>query len=194
MAEYGNISIVSGDDVKGNVTLTMKNVPWDQALDTILDVNGLAKKQMGDVISVMTLERKKKDEGDKVKAEDQTIAREQKLLAEKGKLRQISIEAKIVEATEDFIRNIGVTWGFGNRQSINGTYGLGVVGGSNPLQGNPYQATYPPQIGATNPSGSSLTMASGIWRRFRFSGSTTGCFGKHYIRQDYFFAKSRDYG
>jgi type IV pilus assembly protein PilQ len=77
-----------------------------------------------------------------------------------GKLRQISIEAKIVEATEDFIRNIGVTWGFGNRQSINGTYGLGVVGGSNPLQGNPYQATYPPQIGATNPSGSSLTMAA----------------------------------
>ena len=37
MAEYGNISIVSGDDVKGNVTLSMKNVPWEQALDTILE-------------------------------------------------------------------------------------------------------------------------------------------------------------
>jgi type IV pilus assembly protein PilQ len=167
MAEYGNISIVSGDDVKGNVTMTMKNVPWDQALNTILDVNGLAKKQMGDVISVMTLERKKKDEGDKVKAEedqrkaeDQTKARELKLLAEMGKLRQISIEAKIVEATEDFIRNIGVKWGFGNQQSINGTYGLGVVGGSNPLQGNPFSAPYPPQIGATNSLGSSLAMAA----------------------------------
>jgi len=61
MAEYGDISIVSGDDVKGNVTLSMKNVPWEQALDTILDVNGLAKKQIGDVISVISLERKKKD-------------------------------------------------------------------------------------------------------------------------------------
>ena len=79
MAEYGNISIVSGDDVKGNVTLTMKNVPWEQALDSILDINGLAKKQMGDVISVMTLERKKKDEGDKVKAEeDQRKAEDQR--------------------------------------------------------------------------------------------------------------------
>ena len=28
MAEYGNVSIVSSDDVKGNVTLSMKNVPW----------------------------------------------------------------------------------------------------------------------------------------------------------------------
>ncbi len=129
MAEYGNISIVSGDDVKGNVTLSMKNVPWEQALDSILDIHGLTKKQMGDVISIMTLERKKKDEGDKVKAEedqrkaeDQRKDREQKILAEKGKLRQILIEAKIVEATEDFTRNLGINWGFNGAQSI-GSYG-----------------------------------------------------------------------
>jgi type IV pilus assembly protein PilQ len=154
MAEYGNISIVSGDDVKGNVTLSMKNVPWEQALDTILDVNGLAKKQMGDVISVITLERKKKDESDKVKAEeDQRKAedvrkeRETKLLADKGKLRQILIEAKIVEANEEFIRNIGVTWGLGNQQSISsGTYGLGLSGGSSTSTTNPYFQAFPTQI------------------------------------------------
>ncbi|MEN6330642.1 MAG: secretin and TonB N-terminal domain-containing protein, partial [Smithella sp.] len=96
MAEYGNMSIVSGDDVKGNVTLTMKNVPWEQALDTILDVNGLAKKKMGNVISVMTLDKKKKDEADKAKteedqrkAEDQRKDRELKLMVEKGLLKQI---------------------------------------------------------------------------------------------------------
>ena len=118
MAEYGNMSIVSGEDVKGNVTLTMKNVPWGQALDTILDINGLAKKQMGDVISVMTLEKKKRDEESKRKSEEDQIvaegvrrAREQKLLVEKGKLKQILIEAKIVEATEGFVRNLGVQWG-----------------------------------------------------------------------------------
>ncbi|MCK7480325.1 MAG: secretin and TonB N-terminal domain-containing protein [Candidatus Moduliflexus flocculans] len=55
-----NMSIVSGDDVKGNVTLTMKNVPWEQALDTILEINGLAKKKIGNIISVMTLDKKKK--------------------------------------------------------------------------------------------------------------------------------------
>ncbi|MGA2526394.1 MAG: secretin and TonB N-terminal domain-containing protein [Smithellaceae bacterium] len=168
MAEYGDISIVSGDDVKGNVTLSMKNVPWEQALDTILDINGLAKKQMGDVISVMTLERKKKDEADKVsaeenqrKAEDTRKERETKLLADKGKLRQILIEAKIVEATEEFIRNVGVTWGVGNQQSISGgTYGLGLSGGSSTLQTNSIRQAYPPQIGLLNSSVTPATTLS----------------------------------
>ena len=140
MAEYGNMSIISGEDVKGTVSLTMKNVPWTQALDSILDVKGLTKKQMGDVISVMTLERKKKDESDKkaaeadqVAAEETRKARDQKLLVEKGKLRQIMIEAKIVEASDDFIRNLGVQWGGGNSQNIAGAYGLGIAGATNPL-------------------------------------------------------------
>jgi len=152
MAEYGNISIVSGDDVKGNVTLTMKNVPWEQALDTILDVNGLAKKQMGDVISVMTLEKKKKDESDKAKAEedqrkaeDQRKDREQKLMVEKGKLRQILIEAKIVEASETFTRNLGITWGFTGTQTT-GQYGWRYTGGSSASNTNAQKFSYPAQI------------------------------------------------
>jgi type IV pilus assembly protein PilQ len=154
MAEYGNTSIVWSDDVKGIVTLSMKNVPWEQGLDTILDTNGLAKKQMGNVISVLTLERKKKEESDRrvaeidqTKAEDERKARELKLMADKGLLKQILIEAKIVEATEDFVRNIGVQWGFGNQQKISGgTYGLGLTGGSNTATTNPYNQAYPSQI------------------------------------------------
>jgi type IV pilus assembly protein PilQ len=166
MAEYGNISIISGDDVKGKVTLTIKNTPWEQALDSILDIQGLAKKQIGDVISVMTLERKKKDEGDKVKAEedqikaeDQRKERNLKALVDKGKLRQILIEAKIVEATESFIRNLGIQWGFGNNQSV-GSYGLGLSGGSNTssVTTNPKAFSYPPEI--TGPLGTALTMAA----------------------------------
>jgi type IV pilus assembly protein PilQ len=162
MAEYGNVSIISGDDVKGKVTLTIKNTPWEQALDSILDINGLAKKQMGDVISVMTLERKKKDEGDKVKAEEeQRKAEDQRKVreAEKGKLRQILIEAKIVEASESFVRKLGIQWGFGNSQSV-GSYGLGLSGGSNPssVTTNPKAFQYPPEI--TGPLGTSLTMAA----------------------------------
>lgn len=60
MSEYGDKSIIAGDDVKGNVTLNMKNVPWDQALESILKIHGLTKQQSGNVITVMTLERKKK--------------------------------------------------------------------------------------------------------------------------------------
>ena len=172
MAEYGNVSIVSSDDVKGTVTLSMKNVPWKQALDTILDVNSLTKRQTDNIITVTTLERKKKDEADRVKAaddqnkaDDERKAREQKMLAEKGLLKQVLIEAKIVEATEDFVRTIGVQWGFGNQQKVNGgTYGLGLVGGSN-TQGtsgtlNQYSQAYPSQIGVTNSTGTSLSMAA----------------------------------
>jgi type IV pilus assembly protein PilQ len=166
MAEYGNVSIISGDDVKGKVTLTIKNTPWEQALDSILDINGLAKKQMGDVISVMTLERKKKDEGDKVKAEEeQRKAEDQRKVreAEKGKLRQILIEAKIVEATESFVRNLGIQWGFANQQSV-GSYGLGISGGSNPFSGtaaNTKSFNYPPEITGTSFSSTiPLTMAA----------------------------------
>ena len=172
MAEYGNVSIVTSDDVKGTVTLSMKNVPWQQALDTILDVNSLTKRQTDNIITVTTLERKKKDEADRVKAaddqnkaDDERKAREQKRLAEKGLLKQVLIEAKIVEATEDFVRTIGVSWGFGNQQKVNGgTYGLGVVGGSNSMTSgtlNQYSQSYPSQIGITNPTtGTSLSMAA----------------------------------
>ncbi|PKN75543.1 MAG: hypothetical protein CVU52_05955, partial [Deltaproteobacteria bacterium HGW-Deltaproteobacteria-10] len=123
MAESGNVSIVSSEDVKGSITLSMKNVPWKQALDTILDLNSLNKRQTGHIITITTLDRKKKDEADKAraaddqnKADDERRAREQKMMAEKGLLKQVLIEAKIVEATEDFVRKIGVEWGFGNQQ------------------------------------------------------------------------------
>jgi len=166
MAEYANISIVSGDDVKGNITLSMKNVPWEQALDSILDIHGLAKKQMGNVISIMTLERKKKDESDRkaaeesqVKAEETRIAREQKLLAEKGLLQQILIEAKIVEATEVFIKNIGINWGFGGAQSI-GAYGSRIAGGTNTVATNSWASPYPSEITVPDSTGNPLHMAA----------------------------------
>jgi type IV pilus assembly protein PilQ len=150
MAEYGNVSIVSGDDVKGNVTLSMKNVPWTKALDTILDVNSLSKQQEGNVIIVTTLDRKKKNDEARLKAIDDENKRkdqEHKEKAEKGLLKQVLIEAKIVEATEDFVRSIGVQWGFGNQQKVSGgTYGLGVTGGSNTATTNPYYQGYPTQI------------------------------------------------
>lgn len=168
MAEYGNVSIVSSEDVKGNITLSMKNVPWTKALDTILDVNSLSKKQEGNVIIVTTLERKKRDEADKEKAaedfnraEDSRRARQQKMMAEKGLLRQVLIEAKIVEASESFVRNIGVQWGFGNQQKVSGgTYGLGVTGGSSTSTSRSFQQTYPSQIGFTDSAGKALAMAA----------------------------------
>jgi type IV pilus assembly protein PilQ len=54
--------------VKGNVTIQMKNVPWDQALDTVLSIMGLGKRQAGNVITVMSLDKIKKDDADRLVA------------------------------------------------------------------------------------------------------------------------------
>ena len=133
LAEQGKVSIVSGDEVKGNVTLHMKDVPWDQALDTVLDLKGLDRKQEGNIITVVTLERRKKDEADRMaaeaalqKAEDDRKVREQKQNVEQGKLKQIVIEAKIVEVTTNFARELGIAWGAGYQGSVGGVgYGVG---------------------------------------------------------------------
>lgn len=158
MAEYGNVSIVTSDEVKGNISLSMKNVPWTKALDTILDVNGLTKKQDNNVIIVTSMDRSKKEDA----AREELKIKEQKMRAEKGLLKQVLIEAKIVEATEGFVRNLGVQWGFGTaqRQHIGSSqYGMGAVGGSGKT-GTMYQQNYPSQVGITDPGGNPLAMAA----------------------------------
>ncbi len=47
-----NLNLVASEAVKGDVTLRLKNVPWDQALDIILEANGLGIKKVGNVIMV----------------------------------------------------------------------------------------------------------------------------------------------
>lgn len=157
MAEYGNISIITTDEVKGNITLSMKNVPWTKALETILEIQSLTKKEEGNIIIITTMERSKKDEA----AREEVKAREKTLKADKGLLKQVLIEAKIVEATEEFVRNLGVQWGFGNSQRVSGSsqYGIGVLGGSG-KSGTAYSQSYPSQIGITTPGGDALTTAA----------------------------------
>jgi type IV pilus assembly protein PilQ len=145
LSEVSGMSLVSGDDVKGNVTVHMNNVPWDQALDVILDIKGLTKKQMGDVISIITLEKAKKDEADRqakeearIKAESLEKEREQKLKQVKGKLRQISIEARIVEAEEGFGRDLGIQWGVGKKSSFGSHYDYAAVAQSANAMGDNY--------------------------------------------------------
>ncbi len=50
IADFTNLNIVTSDSVSGNVTLRLKDVPWDQALDIILQARGLDKRKTGNVI------------------------------------------------------------------------------------------------------------------------------------------------
>jgi len=102
ISEYSGFNIVSGPDVKGKVTIHMKDVPWDQALDTLLEINGLGKKQSGTVITVLPL-TKLEEAKEKQLNKDVT----------EGRLRQISIEAKIVEVSTNFSKELGIIWGGG---------------------------------------------------------------------------------
>lgn len=52
LADFTGLNLVASDTVTGSVTLRLKNVPWDQALDIILKSKGLAMRQVGNVIMV----------------------------------------------------------------------------------------------------------------------------------------------
>jgi len=56
LAEVAEMNLVVSDNVDGNITLRLKNVPWDQALDLILNTNKLDKREMGNVLLIGTAE------------------------------------------------------------------------------------------------------------------------------------------
>ena len=50
IADFTNFNVVTSDTVTGNVTLRLKDVPWDQALDIILQSKGLGVRKSGNVL------------------------------------------------------------------------------------------------------------------------------------------------
>jgi type IV pilus assembly protein PilQ len=50
IADFTNFNVVTSDTVTGNLTLRLKDVPWDQALDIILQAKGLGLRKSGNVI------------------------------------------------------------------------------------------------------------------------------------------------
>jgi type IV pilus assembly protein PilQ len=71
IAEESNLNLVASDTVQGNVTLRLVNVPWDQALDIVLQAKGLDKRRSGNVVWVAPQSEIAKYEQDK---EDARIA------------------------------------------------------------------------------------------------------------------------
>jgi len=71
IAEESGLNVVAADTVSGNVTLRLTNVPWDQALDIVLQAKGLDKRRSGNVVWVAPQAEIAKYEQDK---EDARIA------------------------------------------------------------------------------------------------------------------------
>lgn len=52
IADFTGLNVVTSDSVKGSVTLRLRHVPWDQALDLIMKSKGLDKRQEGNVLMI----------------------------------------------------------------------------------------------------------------------------------------------
>jgi len=68
LAEVSKKNIVVADDVSGKITVSLRNVPWDQALDIVLTSKGLGKQEVGNVIRIAKYEVIAKEEAAKLEA------------------------------------------------------------------------------------------------------------------------------
>ncbi len=74
LADFTGLNVVASDSVGGNITLRLKNVPWDQALDIILKTRGLGMRKTGNVVLIapndeLAAREKKELEAEKQKVE-----------------------------------------------------------------------------------------------------------------------------
>lgn len=178
IADFTNFNIIASDSVGGNLTLRLRDVPWDQALDIVLQAHGLDKRKTGNVIFVAP--RKEMADRELLDLEAQLQVTEMEplrteifhlnhrrvnslsfegMLSKRGTInldeisntvtvtdiptrlsevrkriqrldvfeRQVMIEARIVEATEAFSRNLGARFGIQNSSNV-GNQGLGISG------------------------------------------------------------------
>jgi type IV pilus assembly protein PilQ len=164
IADVSKRNIVVADDVNGKVTVSLRNVPWDQALDLILKTKGLDKEELGNVIRIARYEDIAKEQEARAKAAEarkpliplkvrlipvnfaragDVSGRVKDVLSERGtvsvddrtnvlivkdiqenlakaeglvrsldtEIPQVLIESRIVEASSNFNKALGVQWG-----------------------------------------------------------------------------------
>ncbi len=90
IADFTGLNLVASDTVTGNVTLRLKNVPWDQAMDIILKSKGLAMRRAGNVIMVAPQEE--------IAAREKLELESQKQIAELAPLKTEFIQINYAKA------------------------------------------------------------------------------------------------
>jgi type IV pilus assembly protein PilQ len=168
LADFTDLNIITSDSVGGSITLRLKDVPWDQAMDIILQTRGLDSRRNGNVIwiaprdELATREKLALEAAQQINDLEQTRTeafqvnyqkaadlakllsdRNQPILSKRGSavvdertntlfvqdtptrleevrrliakidipVRQVMIEARIVEASDTFSKNLGVRMG-----------------------------------------------------------------------------------
>ena len=111
IADFTNFNIVTSDTVTGNVTLRLKDVPWDQALDIILETKGLGLRKTGNVMLVAP----KEELAARKKA---SLASEQEVLSLET-VRTQAFQLNYAKA-EDIMKQIAANTALANQQSGGG--------------------------------------------------------------------------
>jgi type IV pilus assembly protein PilQ len=77
IAEVSGFNMVVGEGVKSKVTMKLVSVPWDQALDMILKMNGLGKIRQGNILWIDTLSNIAKQQNEEAQAKDAKVKAEE---------------------------------------------------------------------------------------------------------------------
>jgi len=92
LADVSGLNIVATDDVKARGTLRLVEIPWDQALDVVLQANGLEKTRVGNVITISTTRRLEEERNARLAAKNA----QQKL----AQLETAYVKVNYVKATD----------------------------------------------------------------------------------------------
>ncbi len=104
IADFTNFNIVTSDTVNGSLTLRLKDVPWDQALQIILDSKGLGMRKSGTVLWIAP-----KDEIDeRIQKDFDAVAK----IEEKSPLQTQSFQLNYAKAT-DLLKQLTTSTGSG---------------------------------------------------------------------------------
>jgi type IV pilus assembly protein PilQ len=178
IADFTDLNVITSDTVGGSITLRLKDVPWDQALDIILQTRGLDMRKAGNVIWIAPRDELATREKLALEAQSQISELEQtrtesfqinyqkaadvqrllsdpaqRMLSKRGSavvdtrtnqlfvqdtptrleevrkliakidvpVRQVMIEARIVEASDNFSRNLGARLGYNEANRTSGS-------------------------------------------------------------------------
>ncbi len=94
IADFTDLNLVASDTVAGRITLRLKNVPWDQALEIIMKTKGLDKRLVGNVLMIAPAAE--------LQAREQLELESRQQMSELAPLRTEFIEVKYASAGEIF--------------------------------------------------------------------------------------------
>jgi type IV pilus secretin PilQ/predicted competence protein len=201
LAAESSKNIVIGEDVKGKMSITLRNVPWDLALDTVMEAKGLVKVERDGVIRIVSQDQLAKEresraklEESKVKAETEirTKLAEAKLKEQEAQARQFAAEQAAAEqAARGPLKEETIRLSYADPEEVAKTLEgiLGLQGGTAPsaptsgpgiIPAPPFSQLFGPgqQPGPPPPSPSADVLAKGI--TIRAHKPTNSLFIRHY--------------